>query len=59
MNLKYHPYVQQVRKDIAKLYWRMRHDGKKELATIIFLQQKQSVIILVDLMTHGKSELRA
>lgn len=36
MNLKYHPYVQQVRKDIAKLYWYMRRDGKKELATIIF-----------------------
>ena len=54
MNLKYHPYVQQVRKDIAKLYWRMRRDGKKELAALLFKRQKLAHKMMIELIMSGK-----
>jgi hypothetical protein len=47
--LKYDPYVQKVRKDIAQVYWSLRRDGKKELAALMFKRQKLAHKMMIEL----------
>lgn len=44
------PYIKGVRHNIAKMYWAMRRDGKKELAAFIFKKQLEATRHMYDLI---------
>jgi hypothetical protein len=50
--IKYSPYAQSVRDDIAKFYWKLRRDGLKEIAAIQFRRQKQAYKMLEELILN-------